>query len=533
MKSIGAASVAGLFAGCSESSGGESDQGSSEESDQSSGGNLFPNRELNLAAPTISSGVIDPHQTGAIQNNAAITMAYERPILRGPEGDKMPGLATDWGREEPGRFRFQIREGVTFHNGDEMTAEDWEYSVARIQDPDVHVTSALQGNLPGVTGTEIIDDYTIDILSDGTNSFVENACAHFLGLSIVNKSWTQERSPDETAVQSNGTGPMQLVNHNPGNDATYEPYEDYWGELPEWASEVDTVTVDWIAEDSTRVSGLRANEYQIAESVPPTEVPAINQNEDLGISTSPTSRVLKIVMDQRQEPWNVWEMRHAMNLAVDVDGYIEDVMDGFAVRSTQPTLPQMYGYDPDIEPIPYDPDRADELIEEAGYAGMELELTVPTGRFLLGEEFGVAVANQIDQLETISCEPDIVPYGGGFTDKWARSRPMDLDFFIVGYGHPSYDGRETINSTLIDTNGQSRFGENPRYDELVDLFEESISTPLDEAEPIVQEMNRLVVEERGWVFLHGQQALIGYDNALDYQGREDELLTPLDSGLAE
>ena len=513
------AGAAALLAGCL----GSNDDGNDE---------LFPDRELKLAVADAGSPVIDPHQTGGIQNNAAITLAYERLIDRDVDGNMIPGLATDWGREEPGRYRFDLREGVSFHNGDEMTADDVAYSVDRIQDPDVHVTSDLQGNLSGITGTEIIDDYTIDILSDEFNSFVETATSHFLGLVIVNESWTSARDPSEAGVESNGTGPMRLVEHDPGNLATYEPFDDYWGELPEWEPHVDTVTVDWVAETGTRTSGLRAGEYQIAESVPPADVPTINEEDGIEINTSPTSRVIKVVMDLRQEPWNVWEMRHAMNLAVDVEGYIEDVMDGFAVRSTQPTLPQMFGYDPDIDPIGYDPDRADELIEEAGYDGLDLTLTVPVGRFLLGEEFGTAVAGQIDELTTINCDYELVDYGT-FVNDWLSEQPMDMDFYITGYGHPSWDGRETIDSALLDTDRQSRFGENPRYDELQELFDQSLELPRDEAEEVVQEMNQLCVEERCWVFLHGQQALIGHDETLDYLGRQDELVTPLDSGVNE
>lgn len=524
MKGLSAAPVgATLLAGCLGN--GEADV------EGESGEELFPDRELNLAIAGATDSTVDQHQTGGIQNGAAITLTYERLIDRDVDGNMQPMLATDWGREEDGRFRCELREGVSWHNGDEFTASDVAYSVDRIQDPDVHLTSDLQGNLSGITGTEIIDDYTIDILSDGFNSYVETALSHFLGLVIVNEDWIEDREPDETAVNAMGTGPMQLVDVQEGGvSATFEVFDDYWGELPEWADHVDEVSINWIGESSSRVSGLRAEEYMIAESVPPADVPTIEEDENLSINTSPTSRVLKIVMDQRQEPWNVWEMREAMNLAVDQDAYINNVMDGFAVKSTQPTLPQMFGYDPDIDPIGYDPDRAEELIEEAGFSGIELELTVPTGRFLLGEEFGLALVDQIDSLSNVSCEADIVDYGN-FTDAWATSRPMDMDFFIVGYGHPSWDGRETIQSTLLDTDGQSRFGENPRYDELQDLFDQSIRAPREEAEELTKEMNRLCVEERCWVFLHGQQALIGHNNVLDYKGRRDELVTPLDSGL--
>lgn len=534
IKGLSAPVGATLLAGCS--GGGESNtQGGNGGNGGNGGGQtgaeLFPNRELNLAVAAASDSTVDQHQTGGIQNAAAITLTYERLIDRDLEGNMQPMLATDWGREEPGRFRCELREGVSWHNGDEFTAEDVAFSVDRIQDPDVHLTSDLQGNLPGITGTEIIDDYTIDILSDGFNSFVETALSHFLGLVIVNKDWIEARDPSETAINAMGTGPMQLVDVETGGvSATFEIFEDYWGELPEWANSVDTVTIKWIGESSSRVSGLRAEEYMIAESVPPADVQTIEQAENLSLNTSPTSRVIKIVMDQRQEPWNIWEMREAMNLAVDQDAYINDIMDGFAVKSTQPTLPQMFGYDPDIEPIGYDPDRAEELIDEAGFSGIELQLTVPTGRYLLGEEFGLALVDQINQLSNVTCEADIVDYGN-FTDAWVSSRPLDMDFFIVGYGHPAWDGRETINSTLLNTDSQSRFGENPRYDELQDLFDRSIRAPRDEAEELTKEMNRLCVEERCWVFLHGQQALIGHNNALDYRGRQDELVTPLDSGI--
>ncbi len=485
-------------------------------------------REFDIAI-TDAADLLDPHQTGSIPLMMVMSHGYEGLLGRDAAGNIQPELATDWERIEPGRFRFELREGVVFHDGAEFTAEDVQYNVRRIRDPDIDVVSDRQETLAGITDVEIIDDYTIDIISDGLNTNVIPAFASYLGLLIINSEWIQNTDTQTVSADINGTGPFRLVEYEEAETAVFEPFDEYWGEVPPF----EQVSFTYSGESSTRVNRLLAGESQLVESVPPSDVPRVEQEDNLSVQTIPSSRVIHGVMDVTQEPWDSIEFRQAMNYAVDVEGYIENILSGFGEVSTQPTLPEMFGYNPDIEPFGYDPELAADLVDESGHAGIELELTVPVGRYLLGEEFGTAIAGMIDDLPNVSCEPQLLDFAT-FATQWVDTQPSDMDFFLVGYGHPSYDGSQSIGNMIVDDRLGRYGGEygGDALEEIESVYREALRTADDgEREALLQEANQLAVDDVCWIFLHQQQSVYGVNDALDWEPRHDELMTGRDAGL--
>ncbi|MGM0592737.1 MAG: ABC transporter substrate-binding protein [Halobacteriota archaeon] len=375
-----------------------------------------------------------------------------------------------------------------------------------------------------MTGAEAVDDTTVDVISDSINPLVESAFSSFLGVVVMQKSWVEERDPSEVALDMNGTGPFVLESYEQDVSATMVRNEDYWGEPPAAAS----LSFTYAGESSTRVNQLLAGEADLTVNIPPADVPRVADSPESRIENVPSTRILHGCMRNTVEPFTSKEFRQAMNYAIDVEAVIEGTLSGFGIPTGQPTLPMMFGHNPDIDPYPYDPELAASLVEESGFAGVELEVIVPTGRYLKGQEFGQAYASYIDDLPNVSCEPNIMDFGT-FVGRLGATGDDRMDFYIWGYGQPSFDASATIVPLLVEER-LSTF----ESEELNELMAEANSIG-DEAEreAVLHEANQLCHDEACWIFLHGQSSIYGVNNSFDWQPRTDELVYAGDIALQE
>ncbi|WP_436930686.1 ABC transporter substrate-binding protein [Halosimplex halobium] len=518
----GAAVTAGLIAGCS--GGGGAGPSTDDGAGGDGGGADTPGTEvtsedgetvLNVMTSQPNT-TLDPHDTGGIPDSHVIYHSIENLIFRNDEGELIPALATDWGREEPGRFRFHLREGVEWHNGDKFTAEDVVFSVNRIVDDDVGYASTRKSYIPGVTGAEAVDDLTVDILSDSINPLIIPGFSAFLGAAIMNKEWVQSHEREYVAQNMVGTGPFVLEEYESGVQATFSRNDNYWGEAPD----IDRAVFDWSGEAATRVNSLLADETDLTVNIPPQDVPRVEENEGTAIKNVPSTRICYAFMRRGVEPFTSKKFRKALNYAIDVEAVIDDVLAGFGTPTGQPTLEMMFGYDPDIDPYPYDPDMAEQLIDESGFAGVELNPPCRLGRYLKGEEWMTAWTGQMDQLPNVTVEPNLMD-SASFTSRLGATGDQQMDFAIWGYGQPTFDASATIRSTLTG----DAIGTFPDP-ELIDLIDQADSEgDREERERLLQEINQWCHEECPWVFMHGQSSIYG-QNTADYEWtpRSDELL---------
>lgn len=521
----GAAAVAGtgLLAGClgGDDTGGDDENGGD--------GTLS---EVDIILSSDGADTADPQQSGSIPQSSVATNVYEGLLTRGPEGEIEPQLATDWYRVEPGQYRFELREGVSFHDGSELTAEDVVYSIRRIIDDDVGgITSDSQSHVIAIEDAEAVDDYTVDVLSDGLNTMVETSAASYLGIMIVNEEWVEGNDLETIGTEAVGTGAYELVEFVEEDYAVFEPFDEYWGDVPAF----DEVTYTGVSESSTRVNQLLAGEVDLIETLPPADVPRVQEEEGLSVASEPASRVIHGVMDVTVEPFDSPEFRRAMNYAVNNQEYIDEILQGFGTISSQPGLPEMYGYNPDIDPYPYDKQRAEELVEESGYGGVELELSFGVGRMLLDTEFVTAIAGYIDDLENVSCEVnqlDLSTFGTLWND---QPDPDEMDFFVVGYGHPSYNAAQSFSAIVLDDMiGRYARVETEEYLEMESLVEEAAGTEdSTEREVLLQQAAQVAHDDAAWLFLHQQESIYGINDAFDWQPRRDELMTARNASPAE
>ncbi|MFB6127173.1 MAG: ABC transporter substrate-binding protein [Halolamina sp.] len=405
---------------------------------------------------------LDPHDHRETPTDIIVLHAYEGLLARDRQGSIIDMLATEYERIEPGRIRFTIRDGVSFHSGDSLTPEDVAFSINRIVDDEVGgLVSSQSDQLAGVTGAEVVDgERAVDVMSDGINPVVFSLFASYCD--IVNKSWIESNDTSYINQNVDGTGPFVLESYESETEVVYNRNTDYWDEQ----AAVSTLTINSAGESSTRVNRLLSGESDIVVNVPPQEISRIRNNDGTSLSAVPSTRVLFNAMRYDAAPFDDVRFRRAMNYAVDLQSIVENVLQTFGDQTGQPTLEGFFGYNEELDPYPYDPDRAEQLIEESGYAGAELTLHTPVGRYLKDVEIAQAVASQVDELSNVSAEVrqrDFSALVGEITTGNIEDKPP---WYLIGWGNATFDASQTI-IPLITSDGALTTFKNDRLDELI------------------------------------------------------------------
>jgi peptide/nickel transport system substrate-binding protein len=404
---------------------------------------------------------LDPQDHRATPTDNIVMQAYEKLLDRDREGGIVDSLADDYGREEEGRVRFHIRDGVSFHSGDNLTPEDVAYSINRIVDPDTGIASPQQDQLAGVTGAEAVDgERAVDVMSDGLNPIVFSLFASYGP--IVNKSWIESNDGSYINQNMDGTGPFVLETYEQNVQVVFNRNDNYWQE----AAEISSLTIKSASESSTRVNSLLSDESDIIVNVPPQEVSRVEENDGSSIAAAPSTRVIFNAMRYDVEPFDSPEFRQAVNYAIDLESIIQNVLSTFGDATGQPTLDGFFGYNADLDPYPYDPEQAEALVEESGYAGAEITLETPVGRYLNDVQIAQAVASYVDDLPNVTAsveQRDFQTLASEVVDGNIETSPH---WYLLGWGNTTFDASQTI-IPLLTTDGVLSSWSNEEFDRLV------------------------------------------------------------------
>ncbi|MFC7098409.1 ABC transporter substrate-binding protein [Halobaculum marinum] len=406
---------------------------------------------------------LDPHDHRETPTDNIVLQAYEGVLERDAQGAIVATLATDYQRLDETTVQFTVRDDVSFHSGDSLSPADVAYSINRIVQSDVGIESPQVDQLLGVEGAEVAseDDRTVNVSLTGLNPIVFASFATYCD--VMNQSWVE--SNDNAYINQNmdGTGPFQLSNYEQGVEVAYERFEDYWDE----PAAISTFTINNASEASTRVNRLLAGESDIAVNVPPQEVSRVENNDGTSIAAVPSTRVIFNAMRYDVEPFDSPQFRQAVNYAVDLESIIENVLQTFGSPTGQPTLEGFFGYNPDVDPYPRDLERAEQLVEESGYAGAEIELVTPIGRYLKDVEIAQAVAAQVDELPNVSATARQVEFSTLVSQVTTGNIEDKPPWYLLGWGNATFDAIQTI-QPLLASDGSLTSYSNDELDRLLD-----------------------------------------------------------------
>lgn len=346
---------------------------------------------------TIAKGAIpttgDPgYDTGA-WSLAAYMYIFDTLVVF-EDGELQPSVATSWEAVDETTWEFKLRDDVFFQNGEPLNADAVKFSIDRIMNPDEAIPWA--GLMGPIEGTEVVDDTTIRITtSEPFGPLVQKLLVAFL----IPPGYYEEVGKEAFAQAPVGSGPFQWVDFDPLTHLTVEPWAESW----RWqGNEPGVSAVTWrkMPEASTRVAALAAGEVDVAEDIP---AETISQLESLSMEIISQPIAQTMVVNLR----NTWDtplqemlVRQALNYAIDKEAIVESILSGHATLvDSQLIGPDSFGYNPDLDPYPYDPERARELLAEAGYPdGFEMTYHFSIGRYPKDKEVSEVIAAQLAEV---------------------------------------------------------------------------------------------------------------------------------------
>ena len=455
-------------------------------------------------AVTTEPSTLDPQAVNDRSSRVVTANLFESLLGRDPSTALVPVLATSFPEAvDDDTWRFTVREGVTFHDGQALNAQAVADSLNRMLHPDY--STQRDSYIRNINSAEVVDEYTVDIHTDGVNAV--------LPLQIAQLPVIAPGTGETVGENPVGTGPYMLESWDRGQQINAVRNPDYWGEAPS----IDAFTVRIIPDKQTSLAALQAGEVDLVLDILPEQVPLVPQALSVP-ATEYSYMTINAIRPELAPP----EIRVAMNLAVDKELIAETLYEGFArPNDAQHLSPGMLGYNPDIGPFPYDPDQAREIMESFGWNEdnpLPLEIYAPIGRYLRGVETTQAVATMLNDVgfDTEVRLTEWTRFRAGSRIKGDQPGAYD-----IRYGWNSnewFDGARTRNF-LVCGGSSSKL-----CDELVtDLFEQAGST--------TDQDLRHILYQRAWARLHEnphaiyllQQDLIyGATERLDWQPRLDD-----------
>lgn len=309
---------------------------------------------------------MDPHMHRNRPTQNVIHTVFESLVGQDDGLTPVPELATEWEQVDDLTWRFHLREGVTFHNGEPFDAEDVKFSIERILDP--AQASPRASMLEVVDTVEVEDEHTVLITTaDPAPTLLSGLAVN----EIVPSEYVAEVGDDEFAAAPMGTGPFTFDAWTANESVTLSANEDYWGGAPAF----DTLVFRPIPEVSSRMAALQSGDVHIAADIP-ADLSGELTGETEAVSV-PGTRIFFLAMNVTEAPFDNLDVRVAANQAVDKDTLVDALYQGRARALIQPAFPEMVGYTEQVEGHPFDADAAAAVLQNVGET-VEIDTTEVT-----------------------------------------------------------------------------------------------------------------------------------------------------------
>lgn len=423
---------------------------------------------------------------------------YETLVHQNEELELVPGLAVSWEPIDELTWEFKLREGVYFHNGEPFTAADVKYSLDRLADPETASPSAfIVGFLSEVT---VIDDYTVHITTQYPFAPMLAHLSHN-ATSIVNQKAVEEAGDNFGTAVAIGTGPFEFVSWSTGSHIVLRRNENFWGEL----AKPDTVTFRAIPENTVRAIELETGGVDIVYGIEPIDEMRLTGEPGIVLDKYSTLATSYVGFNFLKEPFDNPLVRRAINHAVDIEAVVDFVYTGQAVRTAGPISDMVWAANPNLEAYEFNPDKARELLAEAGLAdGFSTSIWTNDNplRMQIAEIFQANLADV-----GIDAAVEILPWGTYLADTADGKHDMFILGWVTVTGDPDYGLYSLFHSTLHGNAGNRSFYTNPRVDELLDLGRTESDPELRRA--YYYEAQELIVEDAPWIFLIATKEVVG------------------------
>lgn len=474
--------MATMLAGCS--GGASSSTPASASASAASGTSSNDSTTLTLA---INADILttDPQALNNGTTTSVLYNVFSNLVKYDDAGEIVMDLAESYELlEDQVTWEFKIREDAVFHDGTPVTAEDVAWSLTRVMTDE---SSSDYMNFSPLAEAVAVDDYTVHVVSDDPYPIMLQLLCKG-GAAVLPKAYFEENGEEAWLANPIGSGPYQLTEYVKDDHVTLVPFADYYGEQnPDWEEVIFRV----VPESSTRVGELIAGNVDAVNMVIPTEWERVNGNEGTAVVNGPSTRVYQLALKTDKGPTADLRVRQAIDLAIDDKTIVDTILQGAGTPMLTRVPSGVNGCNEDlVGKYNYDPERAKELLAEAGYPdGFSMKIEAPTGRYTMDAEISQAIVAMLSQVG-ITVDLQLLEssaYSNVFSAHSAEDGFMTcfgLGFFDASYGMIGYFG--------VNTSGESNWN-NQEYIDM--YYKAEFNMNEEERTQLFQEMQQMVADE--------------------------------------
>lgn len=329
---------------------------------------------------------LDPHLSTTVNDIAVTFNLYDNLLSRHHDGKLYASAATEWKLVNPTTWQFKLRPGLKFHNRDPLTAADVKFSFERTYDPKAKVN--VMSVLNTIDRIETPDPLTVNIITKKPDPLMAARTAFYAG-QIMPKGYFEKVGADEFNAKPIGSGPVKFTSWVKDDRLVLDANKDYWG----GKIDVDQIIFRPVPELSARIAALLKGEVDLITKIPPDQMDRVAKAPNTKIEGVLYGGLYCLSVVSQKPPLDSKPFRQAMSLAIDRETIVKELWRGQGAVPNSIVVKGDNHYDPSLPPLPYDPNRAKQLIKEANYKGEELVIETGVGFTVLDREMGEVIVS--------------------------------------------------------------------------------------------------------------------------------------------
>jgi peptide/nickel transport system substrate-binding protein len=485
-------------------------------------------------ASTTDPQTMDPHAVNSAPVLSFLNNIYEGLVRRGKDMSIEPSLATSWDPlEDENGWRFNLREGVTFADGSAFTAADVMFSYERASNEAADVRSWFAP----VTDVRVVDDFTIDFVTSAPNPLFPSSVANFM---ILDSDWATNNdaalpardAENFASLNVNGTGPFVVASRDPGVKTVLTPNAGWWDTAEHNVTEA---TFTPIGNSATGLAALLSGDIDFIQPIPLQDVEQVESRDGFSVLEGEETRVIMFGFGHEHDtllystdvtdvnPFKDVRVRMAAGHALDMASIDRVLFRGKIETANQLVPAGISGYSTANENRPdYDPERAKELLAEAGYPdGFTFGLKCTNDRYINDEALCRAAASM---FAAVGLNAELST--GPVRDYWPQLREDDFDMYLLGWSPGTFDMEHPVRFLLHSQDDEAKLGSwnfgnysNARIDELLPLIQQEIDPAA--RQTMIDEVVQITQEEVAYIPLYTQPLIWASKDNVDLTQRAD------------
>ena len=485
-------------------------------------------------ASTTDPQTMDPHAVNSAPVLSFLNNVYEGLVRRGEDMSIEPSLATSWEplTDENG-WRFNLRTDVTFQDGAAFTSEDVMFSYQRASNEAADVRSWFAP----VTDVRVVDEFTIDFVTSAPNPLFPDSIANFM---ILDKDWAEAndaalpaRDAENFATMNvNGTGPFTLASRDPGVRTTLAPNENWWDEVDHNITEAVFTP---IGNSATGLAALLSGEIDFIQPIPLQDIAQVEGRDGFKVLEGEETRVIMFGFGHEHDallyssdvtdanPFTDPRVRLAAAHALDIASIDRVLFRGKIEAASQLVPAGISGFSEANQERPaFDPERAKELLAEAGYPdGFSFGLKCTNDRYINDEALCRAAASM---FAAVGLNAELTT--GPVRDYWPQLREDDFDMYLLGWSPGTFDMEHPIRFLMHSQDDEAKLGSwnfgnysNARVDELLPMIQQEIDPAGRQA--MIDEVIAITQDEVAYIPLYTQPLIWAAKDNVELTQRAD------------